>query len=102
MRRIIRNEIVYSEQDKLIESLIENVNFATVLVDKESGHERIGFVTQHMDAVPFEIESADVYLCGPPPMVDAVRNYFTESGTQPNAFYYEKFNPSTPKQESAA
>lgn len=95
-------DLVKLDELSALASELENVNFATVLVDKESGHERIGFVTQHMDAVPFEIESADVYLCGPPPMVDAVRNYFSESGTQPNAFYYEKFNPSTPKQESAA
>ncbi|MEV5300977.1 benzoate 1,2-dioxygenase electron transfer component BenC [Amycolatopsis methanolica] len=32
-----------------------------------------------------------VYLCGPPPMVEAVRKHFTDAGLQPTGFYYEKF-----------
>ena len=36
----------------------------------------------------------DVYLCGPPPMVDAVRAWLTEQGITPANFYYEKFSPS--------
>jgi len=35
----------------------------------------------------------DVYLCGPPPMVDAVRQYFDDQGVKPNSFHYEKFTP---------
>lgn len=32
-----------------------------------------------------------VYLCGPPPMVDAVRQHFRTAGLEPTGFYYEKF-----------
>ncbi len=32
-----------------------------------------------------------VYLCGPPPMVDAVRQHFSAAGLEPTGFYYEKF-----------
>jgi benzoate/toluate 1,2-dioxygenase reductase subunit len=32
-----------------------------------------------------------VYLCGPPPMVEAVRAHFAEQGVVPTGFYYEKF-----------
>ncbi|MCR3719289.1 MULTISPECIES: benzoate 1,2-dioxygenase electron transfer component BenC [Prauserella salsuginis group] len=32
-----------------------------------------------------------VYLCGPPPMVEAVRTHFTERGIEPTGIYYEKF-----------
>jgi DNA-binding GntR family transcriptional regulator len=32
-----------------------------------------------------------MYLCGPPPMVDAVRKHLADQGIQPNSFYYEKF-----------
>ena len=31
------------------------------------------------------------YLCGPPPMVEAVRTHVTEAGIEPTGFYYEKF-----------
>ena len=33
----------------------------------------------------------DIYLCGPPPMVDAVRKHLADQGVQPASFYYEKF-----------
>ena len=34
----------------------------------------------------------DIYLCGPPPMVDAVRKYLADQGITPAGFYYEKFS----------
>ena len=36
----------------------------------------------------------DIYLCGPPPMVEAVRGWLDEQGVAPANFYYEKFSPS--------
>ncbi|QUH02296.1 1,6-dihydroxycyclohexa-2,4-diene-1-carboxylate dehydrogenase [Saccharopolyspora erythraea] len=32
-----------------------------------------------------------VYLCGPPAMVEAVREHFAERGVEPTGFYFEKF-----------
>ena len=32
-----------------------------------------------------------VYLCGPPPMVEAVRTHVTKAGIEPTGFFYEKF-----------
>jgi len=32
-----------------------------------------------------------VYLCGPPPMVEAVRTHFSDEGIEPAGFYFEKF-----------
>ena len=37
-----------------------------------------------------------VYLCGPPPMVEAVRTHFTDQQLTPTGFYYEKFALSGP------
>jgi benzoate/toluate 1,2-dioxygenase reductase subunit len=43
-----------------------------------------------------------VYLCGPPPMVEAVRTHLADSGVTPTGFYFEKFGlthagrPATP------
>lgn len=36
----------------------------------------------------------DVYLCRPPPMVDAVRAWFAAEGLTPANFHDEKFSPS--------
>ncbi len=42
---------------------------------------------------PAHLNDGDVaiYLCGPPPMVESVRQHVTEAGIEPTGFYYEKF-----------
>ncbi|WP_277185698.1 benzoate 1,2-dioxygenase electron transfer component BenC [Caballeronia sp. BR00000012568055] len=67
--------------------------FSTVIADSESNHPRKGWVTQHMPAEALNDGDVDVYLCGPPPMVDAVRKCFDDNGVKPNSFHYEKFTP---------
>jgi len=39
-------------------------------------------------------EGADVYLCGPPPMIDAAESWLTEQGVDPKSVHAEKFLPS--------
>lgn len=73
---------------------IPSFTFTTVVADQASQHERKGYVTHHMpDSALFDGQ-VDVYLCGPPPMVDAVRAHFSEKKIAPVNFYFEKFNPS--------
>lgn len=72
---------------------LPNFTFSTVVAEAGSGHPRKGWVTQHMPAECLNDGDVDVYLCGPPPMVDAVRKYFDENGVKPNSFHYEKFTP---------
>jgi benzoate/toluate 1,2-dioxygenase reductase component len=46
-----------------------------------------------------------IYLCGPPPMVEAVRKHVAEAGIEPVGFYYEKFAlavPAAAKEAEAA
>jgi benzoate/toluate 1,2-dioxygenase reductase subunit len=82
---------------------VENFSFKTVVASEESNHPRKGYVTGHMEDAPINDGDVDVYLCGPPPMVDAVLGYFREQGIEPNSFHYEKFAPSAPvAQESVA
>ncbi|GAA3685763.1 hypothetical protein GCM10022237_50260 [Nocardioides ginsengisoli] len=38
-----------------------------------------------------------VYLCGPPPMVEAVRTHVADAGIEPTGFYYEKFALAVPE-----
>jgi benzoate/toluate 1,2-dioxygenase reductase subunit len=72
---------------------LSNFSYATVVADADSAHPRKGWVTQHMPAEALNDGDVDVYLCGPPPMVDAVRQYFADNGMKPNSFHYEKFTP---------
>jgi benzoate/toluate 1,2-dioxygenase reductase subunit len=76
---------------------IPGFTFATVVADQASQHERKGYVTHHMPDSALFGGQVDVYLCGPPPMVDAVRAYFAEKQIAPVNFHFEKFNPSESK-----
>ncbi|MCQ4380008.1 hypothetical protein NO113_19290, partial [Clostridioides difficile] len=50
---------------------LPNFSFATVVAEAASSHPRKGWVTQHIPADALNDGDVDVYLCGPPPMVDA-------------------------------
>jgi benzoate/toluate 1,2-dioxygenase reductase component len=65
--------------------------FVTVVADEASGHARRGYVTDHLEAGQLNDGEIDVYLCGPPPMVDAVRAWLKAQGIEPAAFHTEKF-----------
>lgn len=68
-------------------------SFATVVADPASGHARTGYVTQHLADADFHGGDVDIYLCGPPPMVDAVRADLSRRAITPAAFHTEKFAP---------
>lgn len=80
---------------------LDNFTYATVVVDEASAHPRKGYVTHHMNAAVLNDGDIDVYLCGPPPMVDAVLKYFDEQGIIPQNFYYEKFTPNQAAESAA-
>lgn len=80
---------------------LPNFRFTTVVADADAAHPRKGWVTQYMPEDMLKAANPDVYLCGPPPMVDAVRRYFDEVGITPNCFHYEKFTPNAPLKASA-
>ena len=81
---------------------LPNFSYATVVADAASSHPRKGWVTQHIPADALNDGDVDVYLCGPPPMVDAVRKYFDDEGVKPNSFHYEKFTPNAVPNAKAA
>ena len=76
---------------------IGDVTVITILAAAEEAHPRKGFVTDHLGADDLNGGDCDVYLCGPPPMVDAVRAHFGKLGVEPASFHFEKFNPTEEK-----
>ena len=86
-------DLVQVEAVQAYMAKLPNFTFCTVVAEAGSNHPRKGWVTQHIPAEALNDGDVDVYLCGPPPMVDAVRRYFDESGVTPASFHYEKFTP---------
>jgi benzoate/toluate 1,2-dioxygenase reductase subunit len=73
---------------------ISEFTFGVCVADGASTASRKGFVTDHLGPEDLHGGDSDVYLCGPPPMVEAVRRHFETIGIKPASFHYEKFNAS--------
>ncbi|NRP20493.1 Benzoate 1,2-dioxygenase electron transfer component [Ensifer adhaerens] len=86
-------DLVLVDEIEAYAKRLANFTFVTVVAEEASSHPRKGWVTQHMPADVLNDGDVDVYLCGPPPMVDAVRRHFDENHVTPNSFHYEKFTP---------
>ncbi|NWL77429.1 NADH oxidase [Pseudomonas taiwanensis] len=81
------------EMDKLeaFAARIPNFTYSACVANAESSYPQKGYVTQHIAPNHLNDGDVDVYLCGPPPMVEAVSQYIREQGISPANFYYEKF-----------
>ncbi|WP_265943480.1 benzoate 1,2-dioxygenase electron transfer component BenC [Dechloromonas sp. A34] len=81
------------EVDKLeaFAAALPNFSFALVVVSPDSQQPRRGYVTQHLEPAQLNDGDVDIYLCGPPPMVEAVAQNLRERAIQPASFHYEKF-----------
>jgi len=71
---------------------LPNFTFACTVAAEDSSYPNKGYVTRYIEPAHLNNGDADVYLCGPPPMVDAVRSFLTAQSTAPANFYYEKFS----------
>ena len=89
----VTNDFDLVELDRLqaFAARIPNFTFSACVANPDSQHPLKGYVTQHIEPRHLNHGDVDVYLCGPPPMVEAVSQYIREQGITPANFYYEKF-----------
>ena len=81
------------DMDKLesFAARIPNFTFAACVASAESSQPKKGYVTQHIEPGHLHDGNVDIYLCGPPPMVEAVNHFIRDQGIKPASFHYEKF-----------
>lgn len=70
---------------------LPGLSVITTVADAASRHPNRGYVTAHLPDTALNGGDCDVYLCGPPPMVEAVRQFFRNKAIAPASFHYEKF-----------
>ncbi|AZD37026.1 Benzoate 1,2-dioxygenase, ferredoxin reductase component [Pseudomonas chlororaphis subsp. aurantiaca] len=89
----VTNDFDLVEMDRLeaFAARIPNFSFSACVANPESRHPLKGYVTQHIEPQHLNDGDVDVYLCGPPPMVEAVSQFIRDQGIAPANFYYEKF-----------
>jgi benzoate/toluate 1,2-dioxygenase reductase subunit len=75
---------------------IPGFTWQACVADEASAYPRKGYVTGYVADRHLNEGDVDVYLCGPPAMVEAVRSSFATRGVMPASFHAEKFNPSQP------
>jgi len=89
----VTNDFDLVELDRLqaLAAHIPNFTFSACVANPDSQYPQKGYVTQHIAPQHLNGGDVDVYLCGPPPMVEAVSQYIREQGITPANFYFEKF-----------
>ncbi len=89
----VTNDFDLVELDRLqaLAARIPNFTYSACVANPDSQYPQKGYVTQHIEPRHLNDGDVDVYLCGPPPMVEAVSQYVREQGITLANFYYEKF-----------
>lgn len=54
-----------------------------------------GYLTEHFELAELRDHSADMYVCGPPPMVESIKQWLLNQALDGVQLYYEKFTEST-------
>lgn len=90
----VTNDIDLVEIEKLetFSANLSNFSFTSCVANEDSHHANKGYVTKYITNNHLNDGDVDVYLCGPPLMVDAVNHFFTEKEITPINFHYEKFS----------
>ena len=84
-------DLVELERLERFAAEIPGFTFTACVASPGSQYPNKGYVTQHIAPAHLNDGDVDVYLCGPPPMVEAVSQYLREQDIAPANFYYEKF-----------
>lgn len=87
-------DLVAVEQLEAFAARMPGFTFACCVAAETSDYARKGYVTAHIEPAHLNGGDVDIYLCGPPPMVEAVRGWLGQHGVPPASFHFEKFAPS--------
>jgi len=96
------DDMVEMQRIKDLAARLPTMTWAACVTDPASGQPLKGYVTEHLSDEHLNAGDCDIYLCGPPPMVEAVRVFLRDRGIEPKHFHYEKFAPSETSVTAAA
>lgn len=87
-------DLVEQGRIKALAARLPGLTWASCVADRQTAHPLQGYVTEHLADGHLNAGNCDIYLCGPPPMVEAVRTFLHDKRIEPHHFHYEKFTPS--------
>jgi benzoate/toluate 1,2-dioxygenase reductase subunit len=86
------HDLVALEQLDRIAATHPQFQYVTSVAAQASSHPRKGYATAHVEPDWMNGGDVDIYLCGPVPMVEAVRTWLDSTGVKPASFHFEKFS----------
>jgi benzoate/toluate 1,2-dioxygenase reductase component len=89
-------DLVELERISAFARRLSKFSYSTCCSRPESKHSPAGYVTDHFSADALNGGDIDVYLCGPPEMVEGGRRRLTELGLSASNVYLEKFAAAQP------
>jgi propane monooxygenase reductase subunit len=83
---------------------IPDFEFVPVLSEEESDDHETGFVHEAVDRYlgSGEVAEPQVYMCGPPPMIDAAAEMLEGHGIDDSDIFHDKFTTSADAQAAAS
>lgn len=94
-------DLVGIDRIEALAARLPTLTWAVCVADPATGQPLKGYVTEHLGDAHLNAGDCDIYLCGPPAMVEAVRTFLRDKGVEPRHFHYEKFAPSEMPGEAA-
>lgn len=84
-------DVVALDRLDAFKASLPNFSYDVCVVAEDSQWPKKGYVTNHLQPAQLNDGNVDIYLCGPPPMVEAVANHLRAQNIEPASFHYEKF-----------
>lgn len=85
------DDLVHLETLEQLSSQVAEFTYEHCVSDPTSSAPNKGYVTSLVRPEHVHDGNVDVYLCGPPAMVESVRDHLKTEGISAAGFYYEKF-----------
>ena len=86
-------DIVGLDRLRAYEAKLPTFTWDHIASEEGTSAPHTGYVTQIIEPSHLNDGDVDVYLCGPPPMVNAVSTWLDSEGIEPANFYFERFAP---------
>lgn len=93
----VRNAVDLCELDRLniFTDTIPGFTYHPVVSEPDSAWQgKSGFISEHLNVDAISSVEHDIYLCGPPPMVESVKEWRSAHRLENSTLYFEKFTES--------
>jgi propane monooxygenase reductase subunit len=89
-----RRDLCFEKELAALSDVLPRFRFVPALSEPEDGEDwdgEVGLITDVVRRLATDLKSADAYVCGPPPMVEAALELLPELGVAEKRIFYDKF-----------